>query len=489
MRESDFLKRKPNFQQDFYAQTLVFLLYFLGAWILLFGTHLAGMWTDLFSPLDSLFYSYPTKLFSAHLPLWNDRISIGSPAFTDPEFQSFYPPALLIFNLLPAPLSYHLFLMIHYAAAGFFTYRFMRVQGLGGISCFWGGVVFEFCGFLTAHKLHINMICAGIYLPVVLLAIERMRQTNRFKYAAYTAIGFALSILAGYPQITLYMAFVSFAYGLWRSLDLPPAQRNVLIGFVHFAFILGVVLSAIQILPTIQLFKLATRESISYRYFSMYSFGLQNLPQLIFPFLYGGGYSNSGFNLALGAVGMIETAGYAGILPPLLAVLGLIVCWKSTPQVRFWSVLAVLSFLLVLGVSTPLYGLLYHVPMVNLFRGPARNWYECHFAIAVLSSFGLDSLLNKMDTNHRFAQKATMIFAATCLGAVLILILAVLTISKLPDSHSIFTWMNVTNVALARANLEMGSPAVLIPLILLTLSAGWLFLLSKKTLKFLPALG
>ncbi|HET6268114.1 MAG TPA: YfhO family protein, partial [Acidobacteriota bacterium] len=39
------------------------------------------------------------------------------------------------------------------------------------------------------------------------------------------------------------------------------------------------------------------------------------------------------------------------------------------------------------------------------------------------------------------------------------------------------------------ANLEMGSPAVLVPLILLTLSAGWLFLLSKKTLKFLPALG
>jgi len=48
--------------------------------------------------------------------------------------------------------------------------------------------------------------------------------------------------------------------------------------------------------------------------------------------------------------------------------------------------------LLILGEHTPFYRVIYYLPLVNLFRIPARHSFEWTFAIAVLSAFGWDEL-------------------------------------------------------------------------------------------------
>src|SRR4028119_1831176 len=62
------------------------------------------------------------------------------------------------------------------------------------------------------------------------------------------------------------------------------------------------------------------------------------------------------------------------------------------PRVFFWLATALVAWALMLGEYTPLSRLLYNIPLVNLFRRPARHVFEWAFAVAVLSAYGWDSL-------------------------------------------------------------------------------------------------
>ena len=46
-----------------------------------------------------------------------------------------------------------------------------------------------------------------------------------------------------------------------------------------------------------------------------------------------------------------------------------------------------------------LYEVLYHVPVLNLFRGPTRHLMEVHFALAVLAGRGLDGNQKQPETS------------------------------------------------------------------------------------------
>ncbi len=59
--------------------------------------------------------------------------------------------------------------------------------------------------------------------------------------------------------------------------------------------------------------------------------------------------------------------------------------------------LAVVAFLYVLGEYSPLFGILYAVvPYLWMVREPSRFIYLVSFALAVLSAFGLDAILESV---------------------------------------------------------------------------------------------
>jgi hypothetical protein len=66
--------------------------------------------------------------------------------------------------------------------------------------------------------------------------------------------------------------------------------------------------------------------------------------------------------------------------------------WRRDARVFFWLATAVVAWALMLGDYTPLSRLLYHVPLVNLFRSPVRHVFEWSFAVAILSAYGWDAL-------------------------------------------------------------------------------------------------
>jgi len=122
----------------------------------------------------------------------------------------------------------------------------------------------------------------------------------------------------------------------------------------------------------------------------------------------------------------IETTPFVPPIAALLALVGAAVALnklKRDPQIIFWVMVAVVSGLLMLGSNTPLYGLVYYIPIVNAFRGAARHSFEWTFALAILTAYGWDATANylkpKLDDNrvHRaFILSASILVVTTTAG-------------------------------------------------------------------------
>src|SRR5262249_48835360 len=140
----------------------------------------------------------------------------------------------------------------------------------------------------TSHLGHTDRIAAAAWLPWVVLAVEELYLEARWRWGALGSLFIALQFLAGEPQMSCYTAIVAGAYGLFflKLREEKDLRRRFLFGSLAMS-VCGVLLSAIQLLPGLELLKQGERAALSYDYFAGVSFPPQQLFQMIFPYFYG----------------------------------------------------------------------------------------------------------------------------------------------------------------------------------------------------------
>lgn len=97
-----------------------------------------------------------------------------------------------------------------------------------------------------------------------------------------------------------------------------------------------------------------------------------------------------------------------------------IVLTRKDPRTKFWAAVAVIAFALALGSYWPfkLYGIVYLVPVLRLFRVPARHMMEVNLALAVLAGRGLTAFSKLPDREQRTRLAIVVglsVFLITCL--------------------------------------------------------------------------
>lgn len=453
------------------ADAALLALYLLLPWFFF------GLGVDVFhvplAPGDGHISGLPTKLFGAHLPAWNPYLQAGTFTFKDIGFQSLYLPSVLVMAAFPNPFGYNLLILSHYALTGIFTFLFLRKLGLAAPPAFLGGLAFMFSGFASAHLAHYMIIVTMAYLPILLYAIESHLQSHRFLHLALAALAFGFSLFGDYPAVSLYIGMVSFPYIWFRALTIENAQQQPLLTRLKLAaaasaviFPGGVLIAAAQVFPILESLPLVTREKITYEFFASFSFPLYQLPMLLFPYLFGANVAGPYPAPYFGEPNLMELSGYVGILPLFLAALALLLPGRNR-QVYFWAFVALAAFLLALGDSTPLYRLMYRVPLYNMFRVPARNWLEFSFAIAVLGAFAAHALLRWTIEQKIYARIAAALSIAFLALSGFVLVGWGNLFPKLREQGN---WLR---------NIQISSPSVFIPLSFLALSILSLVLLYR----------
>lgn len=332
---------------------------------------------------DAFYYSLPLRsiafnmLGHGELPLWLPSLMGGYPMLSMSQLALAYP-LTWGYLFLPGHWAEQIYVASPFLLASIFTFIFVRALGrshaaslLAALSFAYGGLFLPtVTGFLTNSMM---------WLPLMLLAVEWSRSKNLVQCTALSTFAYSLSVLNGVGQGFLYVGLLTIAYALFIALFVQTSQRYrpLVVALLGIAFATG--LTAFQTFETWVAVRHSIRQGLDYQTFIE---GSYNTASALRSFV------SPRFN-------MVDVSPYVTPIAAALALVAL-VYFRADKRILFWFVVVIVAFLLMLGGNTPLYSVIYRLPLVSLFRVPARHAFEWTFGLSVLAAFGWDSLATRV---------------------------------------------------------------------------------------------
>lgn len=194
------------------------------------------------------------------LPLWDPYSYCGVPFYANIQAQLFYLPAWPFFAL--AAINQHntyrlleCMVVLHIFLAGAFSYWLLRRIGLGNGAALFGGTIFQLGGFFASQTSHVGAICGSAWLPLAWLGVVQLTEGWSWRRLALLTTAFAGTILAGFPATMA--AVVGSSVLLAVILVALRRGRPLLLAAITLAIVLAFLVSAVEVLPAIELSRLS----------------------------------------------------------------------------------------------------------------------------------------------------------------------------------------------------------------------------------------
>lgn len=355
---------------------------------------------DMYFPWQVLI---TTALDQGYVPLWNPFIKGGLP-FVGNGQTAVFGPFSLIGYLFPMYAKYAVTAVLRLFVAGISTFLFAREIGLSKTGALLAMTAFTFSGPMIVW-LGYTLSPVIVWLPLMLLTIERMVTRKRWSYVAAGGLVMGAQFLGGHPETSFHVMSVGAAYALYRAVALEGWRLLRLLPHVlrvAAAGGAGVLLAAVQFFPFLEAlgysstfaFKGAQAAPWTAGRVLQVFFDWREWPSAITALLpnyfgtdldgsYWFPYSN-----------YVELDTYVGVLPLALALAAALPArWRSRSPRR--------SLILFLGgTGAVCLGLALHLPLLNAINqlpflemlASERLRLVYAFAVAILAGAGLDEM-------------------------------------------------------------------------------------------------
>jgi hypothetical protein len=342
---------------------------------------------------DAYFQSHPMRtvawnmIRSGQLPLWTPYVLGGYPLLSMAQVAIGYP-FTWGYLFLPGLWAEQLYVLVPFFLSPMFTYAYARELGRSRLASLLAGLAFGYggmmCGFIANSGILTNSL---MWAPLVLLFIDRARTRPLTHCLPGAALSYALSVLAGHPQSYVYVGTLAVCYGLFLSL-FPPRDGNnssrwarwkpLVVSIATLLLAAGV--AAFQLIESMRAARLSIRSTLTYQRFGEGSYSFrQALLSMVAPLYH-----------------YVDTTTYLAPVAIGLAVYGAIWALRQRNQVDsrfwFWSLAAIVAFVLLLGNNTPVHRLIYLIPVLKQFRVPSRHTFEWTLAVSILAAYGWDAI-------------------------------------------------------------------------------------------------
>jgi hypothetical protein len=317
------------------------------------------------------------------VPWWNYYSGVGLPLAAEISSGAFFLPFVLL-NHFPDGLLY--IELIMQILAGLGTYYLLRKIGLIWLAAITGAILYEFCGVFTWLGAPVSSTIS--FLPWLILGIECAREKSlgrSFGGWVVIAISLAFSIYAGFPETAYLNGLLAGAWSLWRFATIPSKARYRFVTKLATGVTVGLLLSMPVIIPFV--------EFCRYSYLGGHTFAagygglglkVEALPQLFFPWLYGGIWSYSDdaniLRTIWGNVGGYLSAAQLGVV-----VLGIFIIRRRSLYVILLIWIAVclgktfaLPYLSVIIDFFPL------LKLIAIFRYSPQSWEFCSAVLCAI---------------------------------------------------------------------------------------------------------
>lgn len=375
---------------------------------------------------DMFIAGYSFRLFGAEtfintgtIPQWNPFLYGGLPYIAAMHGDIFYPTAWLRW-IMPVDLAITWGMAVHFVLAGWLTYRFVRALGMSWGAAVVAGVAYELTGIVASQMSpgHDGKLFVSALTPLAFWTLlTAIRGQRTWAYGAF-AIVVALTVLGHYHM----SYFLLIALGMW-ALYLAfgdserPATLNpyTAIGFSTVAVIVGMGITALQVLPFIEYIPFSPRAAggtdTGWEFATSYAFPPLEMFSLFLP-EFNGVLSNY-----WGTNGAKLHTEYMGFLPLALAIFAFGDVARRRLVLAFG--LGALTFLFFsFGGHTLFYRPFFELlPLLNKIRAMGMVFYLVAFPVSVLAAIGCDRLLAGTVSRRRVLITVGAFAAFAALGA------------------------------------------------------------------------
>ena len=213
-------------------------------------------------------FFFPLKLYTAdrlaagNIPLWNPLSGAGEPWLANAQSGVFYPPTVLF--LIPSPaLAAGLYLLLHFALAGWGAWKFLKAESVSDGAALFGTAACVGCGFSASLSAYWNHFGAFAYLPAI-AALARSGLPRRMSVLGMGAL-LGLQAMTGSPEISAASVAIAAVLLFFPRPETPPrfvpiTTRQRLLRFAA-AGLLGLALAAWVLVPLAELMVFSDRRT------------------------------------------------------------------------------------------------------------------------------------------------------------------------------------------------------------------------------------
>jgi hypothetical protein len=339
---------------------------------------------DWWGNSDQYDYFYPVyrlaaeRLKHGHLPLWNPNQLAGEPFLATAEVAVFYPPNLLHL-VLPIERSMQVLAFGHLLLASVLVYWLCRVLDISREASAIGGIGYAWSSYVVGAHLWPPYLAVLTWFPLPLIGIALIHRERVRLGTSCLALGTALILLTGSFPIAFFGVQATGAYAAWnvtRRWRGGSAREIVVhVSILGLAVTAGVLLSAAQLAPALELVRLASRNPGGLTPEQIEPLGVLTPDifwRLFAPAIGGSGYPGTAILLLLPAA-LLKS--------------------RLRSEALFFLTLAIVFALLSLGSATPLFTLYCKLPGADMVRYPGRAMCLFTLGACVVAAIGADNLL------------------------------------------------------------------------------------------------
>ncbi len=408
------------------------------------------------------------QLKNNHLPLWNPYNFSGMPLLANFQSAVFYPLNIL-FLVFPFSFGWIMMVMLQPFLAGFFLYQYLRNLKISEWASLLGAIVFSFSGFSIAWLEWNTIIHTGLWLPLILLSIDKIfqsRNKNLVIWSGFLLLSLVSSFFAGHLQVFFYVVIFSLLYLILRWWQNGRSRKMFfLFSCCFFAFIL---ITAIQWFLTLQFIGQSARNLDRANWQQPGWFiPWQNLIQFLVPDFFG----NPATLNYWGEWNYGEFVGYIGVVPLVFALLAIL--WRRDKKTLFFGGTTLLFLIFALPTFLAKLPYQWRLPLISTSQ-PTRLLFLTDFSLAVLAALGLDWFFKNSNTGN----------FKKVLGVVLPLVVIFISLWLLALSGpSLFKNVTVDNLMVAKRNLILPTMLFLFFLFLVVLYKILIYRIRNKGLE------
>lgn len=350
---------------------------------------------------DPIRQQYPYRILAIEqmkqgkFPGWNPYSFSGTPLFANIQTAAFYPFNILfwIFNDITA---WSLLIFLQPLLAGVFLYFYLQSIKLEKQAAFLGGASFAFSGFMTSWLTWNTIGHVALWLPLILLAKDKLLQNFNLKWALILIFSESAMILAGHIQTALYIIFFTSIFLFFRAYSYSNRDIKKTVARLLPFLITGfcfVVITSIQWYSTLHLILQSAREfDLTSWLREDWFIPWKHFVQFLAPDFFG----NPATNNYWGVWNYGEFVGYVGVITLFFALLAIF--FRRDKKTLFYVSSLIVSLLLAFPTIFAKLPYQLNIPFLSTLQ-PSRIMILIDFCLAVLGALGIDYFLKIFPKN------------------------------------------------------------------------------------------